>query len=75
MIYWINSAKIREAGLISIMVLDKTGTLTEEGLSVDGSWILNSGEFTNKIPPTEKPFLIDKVWTDRNELNRIYINY
>ena len=74
-IYWINSAKIRPAGLISIMVLDKTGTLTEDCLSVDGSWIFDKIKFTHKIPPTEKPFDVDKVWWDKNEYFKYKSNH
>ena len=70
-IYCINSQKIRTAGLVSIMVFDKTGTLTEDGLSVDGSWILHQGKFSQKIPPTERPFSIDQVWKDKDE----YLKY
>lgn len=69
-IYWINTAKIRTAGLISIMVLDKTGTLTEDCLTVDGSWVYDDKNFTHKIPPSEKLFDVDKVWWDKNEYFR-----
>jgi cation-transporting P-type ATPase 13A2 len=65
-IHCINPSRINVGGWVSIMVLDKTGTLTEEGLSVNTCKIYDQNTFLPSTDWSSSLLATNKVWLDRD---------
>lgn len=67
----INSSCINIAGQVKIVVLDKTGTITEEGLSLSKCLIYNENGFLPSVKPPNKIGVDHRVWLDQEA----YVKY
>jgi len=72
-IHCINPSRINVAGRVSIMVLDKTGTLTEDGLSVNTCRIYDGGKFLPSTDSSSSLLITNRVWLNQ-ELYQKYKN-